>query len=48
MVWHLRGGELWHRSATEALRVDLEAAKSEAETMRCKAENAEEDCAGPM
>ncbi|CAL1170452.1 unnamed protein product [Cladocopium goreaui] len=29
--------------ATEALRVDLEAAKSEAETMRCKAENAEEE-----
>ena len=37
-------GELWHRGATEALRVDLEAAKSEAETMRCKAETAEEDC----
>jgi hypothetical protein len=36
--------ELLHRGATEALRVDLEAARSEAETMRCKAENAEEDC----
>ena len=46
LIWHLFPGglQLLDRGATEVLRVDLEAAKSEAEAMQCRAENAEEDC----